>query len=171
MKRYPLVLAATAAGLGTVLGFHPASSGISVSLQSKASNSQSVSGAPKNSSAPQKAPATTTPSTTAPAGNGTLQHSGTKSTTPASTVTTTSPSPSASGVQSATGRVENYGYGQLAVKVTISSNKIKAITLAQIQVAESYSQSIADQVIPLLKNEVVDTIFPSLGTGYFLLPR
>ncbi|MCL5048822.1 MAG: FMN-binding protein [Firmicutes bacterium] len=135
MKRYPIVIAATAAGLGTVMGFHPASTNVGIALQSK-SSSVSQSTPPKNSS-----PSTTT---TGPS-------SQTAKVSPTST--TTNPAPG--GVASATGNVENYGYGQLSVKVTISNRKITAITLAQLQVAESYSQSIAQQVIPLLKNEVM----------------
>ncbi len=142
MKRYPIVIAATAAGLGSVLSFHPATSSVGISLQSKSSSVAQSNTAKQTASPPAS---TQAPTTTNPPSNKTK---GSQAPT-----TTTNPAPG--GVKTATGNVENYGYGQLAVKVNISNNKITSITLAQLQVAESYSQSIAQQVIPLLKNEVM----------------
>jgi uncharacterized protein with FMN-binding domain len=54
-----------------------------------------------------------------------------------------------------TGPVEQYGYGELAVKVTASGGRITDVSVATLQTAESYSQSIAQQVIPMLRNEVL----------------
>jgi uncharacterized protein with FMN-binding domain len=70
-----------------------------------------------------------------------------------STPTTSSPAPS--GTRTAVGAAEQYGYGELSVKVTVSGRKITDVSIAQIQVAEQYSQSIADQVVPMLRNEVL----------------
>ena len=51
----------------------------------------------------------------------------------------------AGGVRSAVGATEQFGYGQLAVKVTVPA----------IQTAEPYSQQLASQVIPTLRSEVL----------------
>ncbi len=147
MKRYPIVIATTAAGLGAVLGFHPATSNVGIALPVNSSKAPAGS---QTKTAP--APTTTAPAPTTTGTSGATPKS--SSPKPASS-TTTSPNPSSNAVQSATGQTENYGYGQLAVKATISGSKITSITLAQLQVAESYSQSIASQVIPLLKHEVL----------------
>jgi uncharacterized protein with FMN-binding domain len=51
--------------------------------------------------------------------------------------------------------VENYGYGQLAVSVTVSNGKIASLSVPTLQTAEPYSQSLATQVIPILQQEVL----------------
>jgi uncharacterized protein with FMN-binding domain len=84
----------------------------------------------------QSTPATTTPASKTGSGTAT---------------TTITPS----GNQSATGTTEQYGYGQLSVRVTASGAKITGLSVVGLQTAESYSQQIADQVIPLLRNEVL----------------
>lgn len=70
------------------------------------------------------------------------------------TPTTFSGTPSGS-LQTAVGATEQYGYGALSVKVSMRGKQITDVTVASLQTAEPYSQSIATQVIPLLHNEVV----------------
>ncbi len=53
------------------------------------------------------------------------------------------------------GNLENYGYGQLAVKVTITNNRITDLTVSTIRALESYSFQIEQQVVPILKGEVL----------------
>jgi uncharacterized protein with FMN-binding domain len=55
----------------------------------------------------------------------------------------------------ALGNSEQYGYGVLAVKVTERGGRIRDVSVATLQTAEQYSQSLAQQVIPLLRNEVL----------------
>lgn len=55
----------------------------------------------------------------------------------------------------AVGRVENYGYGQMSVKVTIASGKIVGLKVASLTTLESYSQQLEQQVVPILKSEVL----------------
>jgi len=55
----------------------------------------------------------------------------------------------------ATGATEQYGYGKLAVRVTVRSGKIIDVAVPLIQTAEAYSQQLATQVIPMLRNEVL----------------
>jgi len=58
-------------------------------------------------------------------------------------------------VRTATGQSEQYGYGVLAVTVTVTGTRITDVTLAQLQTAEQYSQQLAAQVIPTLRSEVL----------------
>ena len=80
------------------------------------------------------------------------------STTPttSSGTTTTGPStPPTVQLASAVGANEQYGYGVLSVKVTLRAHRIVDVTVANLQTAEQYSQSIAQQVIPVLRQEVL----------------
>lgn len=55
----------------------------------------------------------------------------------------------------ATGALEQYGYGELAVVAQVSSGKIVGVKVTHLLTADQYSQQIAQQVIPMLKNEVL----------------
>jgi uncharacterized protein with FMN-binding domain len=57
--------------------------------------------------------------------------------------------------RTAVGTTEQYGYGQLAVQVTVHGSRITSVTVPSIQTAEQYSQQLASQVIPMLRNEVL----------------
>ncbi len=59
------------------------------------------------------------------------------------------------GTASATGSMEQYGYGELAARVTISGGRITAVSVPAIRTAEQYSQQLAAQVIPMLRKEVL----------------
>lgn len=61
----------------------------------------------------------------------------------------------ASAARTVTGEGVNYGYGVLAVRVTASGSRITNVTVPTLQVAEQYSQQLAQQVIPMLKNEAL----------------
>jgi uncharacterized protein with FMN-binding domain len=53
------------------------------------------------------------------------------------------------------GALENYGYGELAARVSISSGRITGIAVPVLRTAEQYSQQLAAQVIPTLRSEVL----------------
>ena len=55
----------------------------------------------------------------------------------------------------ADGTSEQYGYGVLAVKVTEQSGHITDVSVASLQTAEPYSQNLAQQVIPMLRSEIL----------------
>ncbi len=55
----------------------------------------------------------------------------------------------------AVGTSEQYGYGMLAVRVTEQSGRITDVSVASLQTAEQYSQNLAQQVIPMLRSEVL----------------
>jgi uncharacterized protein with FMN-binding domain len=54
-----------------------------------------------------------------------------------------------------TGPAEQYGYGELAVRVTIRGSRITGLTVPLIRTAEPFSQQLASQAIPVLRNEVL----------------
>jgi uncharacterized protein with FMN-binding domain len=87
-------------------------------------------------------PRGTAPTTTAPA-------TGPTGSLPPTTV----PAPTA--LRTAVGTTEQYGYGELAVKVTVRGSKIVDVAVSVLQTAEQYSQSLAEQVIPTLRGEVL----------------
>ncbi len=59
------------------------------------------------------------------------------------------------GVHTATGPLEQYGYGELAVKVTVDGSQITSLAVPTLRTAEPYSQQLAQQVIPMLRSEVM----------------
>ena len=55
----------------------------------------------------------------------------------------------------ATGAVVPYGYGELSVTVTVTGNQITAVSVPVLRTAEPYSQQLAQQVLPMLRSEVL----------------
>ena len=58
-------------------------------------------------------------------------------------------------VRTATGPVVQYGYGELSVTVTAHGNQITGVSVPVLRTAEPYSQQLAQQVIPMLRAEVL----------------
>jgi uncharacterized protein with FMN-binding domain len=129
MKRYPVVIGATVAGIAGIMSFHtdnpsrPLSNSLPIAARSGARPSQS-------GHAPRKAPGGAVP--------------------PSTTVPTTAPNNA-----SATGATEQYGYGTLAVTVTVRSSKIVNVQLSDLQTIDGYSQTLAQQVAPTLRRQVL----------------
>jgi uncharacterized protein with FMN-binding domain len=65
------------------------------------------------------------------------------------------PAGAGDGTHSATGALERYGYGELAVRVTVSRNRITDVTVPALQTADPTSRQISDQAIPMLRSEVL----------------
>ncbi len=64
--------------------------------------------------------------------------------------------PAGSGpARKATGTVEQYGYGELSVTVTVHGSQITDVSVPLLRTAEPYSQQLAQQVIPMLRSEVL----------------
>ncbi|MST33143.1 FMN-binding protein [Acidimicrobiaceae bacterium USS-CC1] len=127
MRRSPIVIAATLAGVAGVLTFHTKKPATIVSAPASGSSST-----------------TTPPATSAPAsGSGSTSGAGSSTTAPAG------------GTRSATGKTIPYGYGELAVKVTVNGSKITNLKIVTLATAEAYSQQLAQQVIPMLQHEVM----------------
>ena len=133
MKPFPIVLAGTVAALAAVVGLHPRTS-LGQALHSGSANAGSPSSPPSSSAS--STPTTSSPSSTNP--------------TPA----TTAP-PGTAVARSNTGPMEQYGYGELTVRVTVTGNKITHLSVPTLQTADQYSQQLAAQVIPMLTSEVL----------------
>lgn len=136
MRRAPYVAGATILGMVGIVTFH--SQGATSTLL----------GAPKTQ---VSAKSPTTPSTSPPstAGPPPGQTGSTSNSTSSTTPVTTS-------ARTATGPNEQYGYGVLAVKVTVTGAKITGLSVPNLQTAEQYSQQLAQQVIPMLRSEVLN---------------
>ncbi|MHB8452564.1 MAG: FMN-binding protein, partial [Mycobacteriales bacterium] len=65
------------------------------------------------------------------------------------------PVPAPPGVHTATGPNEQFGYGALSVTVAVDGSKITNVTVGNLQTAESYSQQLCQQVIPMLLQQVL----------------
>lgn len=59
------------------------------------------------------------------------------------------------GLRSAVGPSEQFYYGAISVKVTVNGTRIVAVSIASLQTAESYSQSIANYAAPILTSEAI----------------
>ena len=57
--------------------------------------------------------------------------------------------------RTASGVVEQYGYGELSVTVAVRGNQITGVSVPLLRTAEPYSQQLAQQVIPMLRAEVL----------------
>jgi uncharacterized protein with FMN-binding domain len=145
MKRYPVVLGVTAAGLAGILSFHTHSATVAIPTRSSTSaGNASRAQAPSSSSASQgSASQGSAPQGSAPQGSA-----------PQGSAPQGSASPTTS-AKSATGSLEQYGYGQLSVRVTIAAGRITNLKIATLKTADTYSQQLALQVAPILQREVL----------------
>ena len=132
MRRSPFIIFATAAGLYGVLSYHTHKPTLGLAAGSS----------PKTSAPGGSGPAASTPP------------SSTAAAAPSGPTAPTGPA-APSATRTATGSVVPYGYGQLSVKVTVNGSRIVDVSLASIQVAEQTSQYIAQQSVPVLRNEVL----------------
>jgi uncharacterized protein with FMN-binding domain len=120
------VIAGAAAGFAGIVGFHGSGAAAPAAL------GQPKSGIAGASAAPDTAPS-------APA----------RTASPAARTGGSSPARTASGT------VEQYGYGELSVTVTARGNQITGVSVPLLRTAEPYSQQLAQQVIPMLRAEVL----------------
>jgi uncharacterized protein with FMN-binding domain len=51
--------------------------------------------------------------------------------------------------------MEQFGYGELAVRVTVTGSRITNVTVPAIQTAEPFSRQLSEQAIPLLRSQVL----------------
>jgi uncharacterized protein with FMN-binding domain len=77
---------------------------------------------------------------------------------------TSSPgAPAGHAVRTATGASVNFGYGKIAVKVTVRGTRITAVSVAALQTLEPTSQQICAQAIPVLRSEVLSAQSASIN--------
>ena len=65
------------------------------------------------------------------------------------------PAPATGPTRHVTGILEQYGYGELSVTVTVHGTQITNVSVPVLRTAEPYSQQLAAQVLPMLKSEVL----------------
>ena len=131
MKRAPLlVLTGTVAGFVGVLTFHTRPVSATTPGQAQPSGTPSASSAPAATGS--QARARHTPAASADT-RGRGQH----------------------GHAQRRGQVVQFGYGELAVRVTAHGSHITDISVTDLQTAEPTSQQISEQAIPMLRSEVL----------------
>jgi uncharacterized protein with FMN-binding domain len=141
MRRSPIVITATVAGLAGVLAFHttPARLNLSAPLEPAQTPSPTPSASGGAGSQPQ-------PDSTASARP--------TSTKPASS--TTQPASTSGGTKTADGPVVNYSYGNLSVSVTVSGGKITKVGIASLDdFGVARSEQIDQDSIPILEQQAV----------------
>lgn len=127
MRRYQIVLGATALGLAGVLSYHTVSGGNGVVLGTPAGSGSVSSGSPSGSS-------------TSPAGS-------------SSTSTSTR---AASEVHRADGTEEEYRYGILELQVTVTGRRITTVEPVVEEATDPRSAQINGQALPLLRQEALE---------------
>ena|ERR1700689_1032886 len=129
MKRAPIVISATVAGLAGVLAFHTTPAKLSLGALPAAGGGQTASSPDPAASSGHRS-AAAKPARRAGGTTG--------------------------GTRSATGPAVNYSYGVMSVKVTVSGSKILNVGVASIDDGGNpRSESIDQQAIPLLEQEAM----------------
>lgn len=137
MKRAPIVIAGTVAGLVGVLEFHTSPATLTSSAGAAL---PAATATPAASSAPQSGAAASASPAASPS---------------PSTSTSTSTSTAAAD-RTAVGPAVNYNYGVLSVQVTASGSKIVKVSIASLNDGGNpRSQLIDDQSIPILEQEAL----------------
>jgi uncharacterized protein with FMN-binding domain len=134
MRRYQLVLGGTAAGIAAVLAF-PTHSATHLTIPSASSSDTTTGGS-----------TTISPSTSGGAPTPTSTAGSARSSTPKGT---------AGGTRTTTSDDQQFQYGDLAVKVTVSGSKITNVTVTTINETDGRSASIDSYAIPQLEQQVI----------------
>ena len=156
MRRAPIVIAATVAGLAGVLSFHTKSAPLTLGSLPGASATR---GSPTTSvAAGSPPPGSSSGASPAQSSSTTSPSSSTSPAPPTSTPqvldehSTTAPSTT----RTATGPAVNYNYGILSVSVTVSGTKITNVGIASLDDGGNFrSQSIDQQSIPILEQQAL----------------
>ncbi len=166
MRRSPIVIAGTLAGVVGVLSFHTAPAKLTLgTIGTTSSPVSTTSSPPSTTSSPPSttSPPTTTPSPTttkAPSSHSTTTTGATTTTTTRTTTTTVAPTTAttapATTARSATGPVVNYNFGVLSVTVTVAGTKITKVAIGTLNDGGNFrSQSIDQQAIPQLEQQAM----------------
>lgn len=130
MKRTPIVVTATAAGLAGVLAFHTSPSDIKLAPSAGTTGPLAGQGGTASPPAASPSPGPTSGSSPAPGGKG--------------------------GTRTVDGPAVNYSYGVLSVSVTVSGHKIVKVGIASLNDGGNFrSQSIDQQSIPILEQQAM----------------
>ena len=145
MKRAPIVLGGTAAGLAAVLSIHTGSSP-STALASSSLSTQSASASSTPATSSTRSTSSTSTSTS---------HTGTTGTTAPATSSTTTTSSSTATTRSATGSDISFQYGDIQLKVTATGTKVTHVSVVKIGETDPRSQQIDAYAVPQLTQEVL----------------
>ncbi len=141
MRRAPVVIAATVAGLVGVLAFHTTPARLSTSTLPGVSGTSPT---PTGSGGSQRGQGTT--GSGSPPPSGPAAHARPRGTAHAQP----------GGTRTATGPAVNYNYGVLSVSVTVSGSKMTKVAIASIDDGGMQrSQYIDQQAIPILEQEAM----------------
>jgi len=140
MRRYQIVLGATAAGLAGVLSYHTVSAGNGVTVQATGSASSSTGSASTSAGAGSSSTTASTPTT---AGSSSSAQA-------APSTTTTAPS-----VRRAQGSEEQYRYGLLELQVTVSGGRITNVQPMVDEATDPRSAQINSEAVPMLSQQVL----------------
>jgi uncharacterized protein with FMN-binding domain len=144
MRRAPIVVAATGAGLAALLSFHTTSlSGPTGPLVSATGPGTTGSG---TAGSPDTAP-TTTPTTTQPPSSPGAASAPTTTQPPTTTTT--------QAARRANGDDVEYRYGELELQVTVKAGRINDIEPAVDEATDPRSAQINDQAIPYLRDQAL----------------
>jgi uncharacterized protein with FMN-binding domain len=131
MRRAPIVLTATAAGMAAVLGFNPRQPSVATTASTT----------PAAASTP--APSTASGSSSSSGSTGSSGSAAEKASEP-------------TGTQTATGDAIDTQYGPAQVKVTVTDGKITDVQAVQLQGNEPKSVQISGSAAPLLRQSALD---------------
>lgn len=155
MKKIFISITGAVVGFLTIVGLHPGTpKHLLLSSANKTTNSNSSQSTSNSSTGSPSSGNSGSSGSTGNTGNsGSTGNSG-NSGTPGATTTTT-PIVTTPGGEIATGPLEQFGYGELAVKVTIKNNKITNLQVVNAQYADPTSSYIESQAGPMLKSQAL----------------
>jgi uncharacterized protein with FMN-binding domain len=144
MKRAPIVLASTVAGLGLVVAYNPHSA---TTIASSAAAGTGTT------------PTASTPATTA-SGSASSATTAAGSASPATSTAGAAQATTAASGGTATGTLEQISeggrpYGEIQVKATVKAGKVTAVSIVQLSPSDGRSSSIDDFAVPQLVQETL----------------
>lgn len=137
MKRAPIVITSTAAGLALLFSYHTSHP----SLQIKSASGATPDGTGSTPTAP--------PESTSGASPQSRSGSSPETTSPPTT------KPAASSSRSATGTDVQYRYGDIQIEVTASGSKITNVTAARDDATDGHSYQINSEAVPILESQTM----------------
>jgi len=165
-RRAPVVAGTTVVAMIGLLSFHTHSTSGILAPAGQRGSTRPTTSTPATKKSPSS-PSATSPAATGSSGGSTSSGSSGGSTSSGSSGGSTSSGSSGGSTSSGssapatpttttvTGTIVQYGYGELAVSVTLSGSSITGVAVPTLQTAEPYSQQLATQVIPMLRQEVL----------------
>jgi len=147
-RRAPVVAGTTVVAMIGLLSFHTHSTSGILAPAGQRGSTRPTTSTPATKKSPSS-PSATSPAATGSSGGSTSSGSSGGSTSSGSSA------PATPTTTTVTGTIVQYGYGELAVSVTLSGSSITGVAVPTLQTAEPYSQQLATQVIPMLRQEVL----------------